>query len=86
MALNSSSRKFTHPNLRLEETPLSTDQTLELVESDHTLCADVLDSWQLRWWLLGQGDAVVVVEPAELRAALAETLESATAVYREDQP
>ena len=70
----------------LEETPLEADQTLELVEGDSFLSASVLDSWQLRWWLLSRGDEVIVVEPAELRAAIAETLESAAAAYREDQP
>ena len=66
----------------LEETPLAADQTLELVESVHYLSASVLDSWQLRWWLLSQGDEVIVVEPAELRTAMAETLEIAAAAYR----
>lgn len=69
----------------LEETPLAADQTLELVEGVHYLTASVLDSWQLRWWLLSQGDEVIVVEPAELRAAMAETLESAAAAYREER-
>jgi len=30
------------------------DQTLELVEGDSFLSASVLDSWQLRWWLLSR--------------------------------
>jgi len=68
----------------LDETPLAADQTLELVEDVHYLTASVLDSWQLRWWLLSQGDEVIVAEPAELRAAIAETLESAAAAYREE--
>jgi predicted DNA-binding transcriptional regulator YafY len=68
----------------LEETPLAADQTLESVEGDFYLRAGVLDTWQLRWWLLSQGDEIIVVEPAELRAALAETLESAAAAYRAD--
>jgi predicted DNA-binding transcriptional regulator YafY len=69
----------------LEETPLAADQSLALVEDVHYLTASVLDSWQLRWWLLSQGDEVIVVEPAELRAEIGETLESAAAFYREDQ-
>ncbi len=68
----------------LEETPLAADQTLEVVEDFPYLTASVLDSWQLRWWLLSQGDEIIVVEPDELRTAMAETLESAAAAYREE--
>lgn len=69
----------------VEETPLAADQTLALVEGVHYLSASVLDSWQLRWWLLSQGDEIIVAEPAELRASIAETLEGAAAAYRKEQ-
>lgn len=52
----------------LRETPLSEDQTLEEVPPDRVaVSGTVHDSMQLRWWLLGFGDGVEVVEPPELR-------------------
>jgi predicted DNA-binding transcriptional regulator YafY len=45
--------------------------------------ASVLDTPQLRWWLLGFGDAVEVVEPKSLRREFAE-MSRAMASYYED--
>lgn len=54
--------------LHLEETPLSGDQTLTPDEPGWVrLTATVQDSQQLRWWLLGFGSQVEVLEPEELR-------------------
>jgi len=52
----------------LSERPLSSDQTLE-IENDGwlRLTATVIDTSELRWWLLGFGDQVEVLAPAELR-------------------
>ena len=46
----------------LAETPLAADQRIE----DDRLTATVLDTWQLRWWILGQGDGIEVLQPAAL--------------------
>ena len=35
--------------------------------------ATVADSWQLRWWILGQGDAVEVRKPVALQRKIATT-------------
>ena len=52
----------------LLETPLSEDQkTLEGDNGELQVDATVLASGQLRWWLLGFGDCVEVLEPVELR-------------------
>lgn len=51
----------------LWETPLSADQVLKPDGDKVRLWATVADSWQFRWWLLGQGSKIVVEQPAWLR-------------------
>lgn len=64
----------------LAETRLSADQTLTEDGDGYLLTATVNDTWQLRWWVLGQGSAIQVLEPEALRdeivAGLRETLAS----------
>jgi predicted DNA-binding transcriptional regulator YafY len=56
----------------LRESPLSADQTLAPESDGQTrVVATVMDTPQLRWWLLGFGDAVEVLKPAMLRRELA---------------
>lgn len=55
----------------LRETPLSDDQVIEDMDDGTVLItANVLDSSQLRWWLLSFGAGVVVIDPAPLRTAM----------------
>ena len=52
----------------LEESPLSEGQVITKHDEETVLVeATVQDTQQLRWWLLGFGDKVEVVEPNELR-------------------
>lgn len=53
----------------LAQTALSSDQTLREEEGTDAVIleATVLDTEELRWWLLGFGDQVEVLEPEELR-------------------
>ncbi|MCP1727638.1 putative DNA-binding transcriptional regulator YafY [Natronospira proteinivora] len=56
----------------LEETPLSKDQTLEAIDQEETrVTATVQNTKQLRWWLMGFGPAVEVIEPKDLREEMA---------------
>jgi predicted DNA-binding transcriptional regulator YafY len=58
----------------LTETPLSDDQRLgNEADGRVRLRATVADTPQLRWWLLGFGDAVEVVGPAVLREWFVQT-------------
>lgn len=63
----------------LAETPLSDDQVLTPQKDDRVLLtATVADTLELKWWLLGFGDNVEVVEPKKMRAkftALAKRLD-----------
>ena len=70
--------------LHLEETPLSVDQRLtEQPDGRVMVEATVADTGQLRWWLLGFGERVEVVEPEGLRGEMVK--QSQRYVSREDQ-
>jgi len=52
----------------LYETPLSTDQTIEDIDTDHVrVSATVPHTKQLEWWLLGFGKQLLVTRPKSLR-------------------
>lgn len=65
----------------LSETPLSTDQTLAIDGARFRLTATVTDSWQLRWWALGQGDAIEIAKPRLLRSEIVEIQKAAIYQY-----
>ncbi len=69
----------------VRETPLSADMQLIKLEQGHCLRATVSNSWQLRWWLLSQGDGLIVEQPLTLRQQMAETLSNAAAQYQAAQ-
>lgn len=66
----------------LEETPLGEDQEYTTRGGDRQVHVSVPDSWQLRWWILSQGEEVQVLRPAALRREIAATLEQAWKAYR----
>ena len=70
----------------LRETALSEDQEIRIRADRTTVRATVADSWQLRWWLLGQGDAVEVLKPAALRREIAETCRRMATMYERGNP
>lgn len=66
----------------LKETPLSLDQQIEPDQADWVrLQATVPDTAQLRWWLLGFGDQVEVLEPSTLRDEFANMTQSLHSTY-----
>lgn len=69
----------------LHERPLARDQKIgDADASDFVqVQATVADTQQLRWWLLGFGDKVEVLEPAALRAEFATVFTSLAAAYGE---
>jgi len=68
----------------LRETPLSRDQRLTDENGAVRIEATVLDTSQLRWWLLAFGDKVTVLEPASLREEFAKTAQSMNALYQDN--
>ena len=66
----------------LYESPLAEDQTLTAVGEDRVrLQATVMDTPQLRWWLLAFGDNVEIKEPLALRRAFAKVATEMVKAY-----
>lgn len=66
----------------LEENRLSEDQVIKQVSGGRCrLTATVPDSWQLGFWILSQGDGIVVEQPAQLRRSIQERLRDALDGY-----
>lgn len=67
----------------LHETPLAADQRLtEIGPGTLRLAVTVPDTAQLRWWLLGFGDAVEALRPKSLRSEFATITRAMAARYR----
>ena len=68
----------------LEESPISAQQTLSPKDSSgyRILVADVLDTWQLRWWILGEAERIEILGPPELRENIVSSLNSASELYK----
>lgn len=73
-----------HQARLIRETPLSADMQLEPLTQGFQLQATVTNSWQLHWWILSLGDALVVQAPATLRQQISDTLRRAAAAYAPD--
>jgi predicted DNA-binding transcriptional regulator YafY len=66
----------------LAETPLSLDQEMDpIADGWIRVYATVNDTWQLRWWLLGQGAAVEVCSPEGIRDEIRTVLHNAARPY-----
>ena len=65
----------------LQETPLAQDQSLKPAEDGYALTATLKNTWQLRWWILSQGPAIVITSPAKLRREIADELSKAADRY-----
>lgn len=67
--------------LHLQETPLSEDQHLVPEEDGFRVEGTVPNTAQLRWWILGFGDQVEVLEPPELRKEISATVQGMAKAY-----
>jgi predicted DNA-binding transcriptional regulator YafY len=69
--------------MHLLDTPLAEDQIIEEVDDYRLeLTATVLHTAQLDWWLRSFASEVEVIEPRELREAMAEQAEWLVRKYR----
>lgn len=75
--------RFTTPAVEhLRETPLSLDQQIEPdLHGWMRVHATVPDSAQLRWWLMGFGDKVEVLEPLSLHEEFVKMTQSLHGIY-----
>lgn len=65
----------------LAETPMSIDQKIVDAKEGANILATVIDSWQLRWWILSKGDNIKVLRPAGLSKEIYSTLKKAAKQY-----
>ena len=65
----------------LIERPLTPHQTAVADETGLTIAAEVADSEELRWWILGFGPLVEVLEPRRLRSEVAALVQKMAARY-----
>jgi predicted DNA-binding transcriptional regulator YafY len=68
----------------LSEFPLSLDQKISPSKDTNwqKISASVLDSHELRWWLLSQGDAIKIIKPIKLQKWLIETIDNTKDLYK----
>ncbi|ODS63799.1 MAG: hypothetical protein ABS41_04825 [Arenimonas sp. SCN 70-307] len=71
----------------IEENRLSADQTISETEDPKWMLvkAKVNDTEQLRWWLYGYADRIVIVRPLALRRTFASSLLDACGLYSIEQ-
>lgn len=72
---------FGHSIDHLFETHLSDDQTIVKKEGCHLLKANIRDTQELRWWLLGFGRWIEVVKPNSLRQEIRKTIGDMANIY-----
>ena len=65
----------------LNETPLSNDQKIDRNGDKNKLTASIENTWQLKWWLLSQGNGIEVIKPQKLRKKIKEELSNALNQY-----
>ena len=66
----------------LQETSWHPSQKLELKKDDTVIMTlNVVDSWDLRSWILGWGDEVEVLEPESLRRQIQLVVDSLADIY-----
>lgn len=67
----------------LGETPLELKQELGAERNDgwRTVSARVRDTWQLRWWILSEGDRMVIDSPPAIREFIATTAAKLVGFY-----
>jgi len=66
----------------LYESKLANDQTIKIIDENSVeITATVPDSHEMRWWLMGFGDLVEVLEPKALRTEFVETAKNLNELY-----
>jgi len=81
--INFKARISDHLAEMLEETPLI--ETQKITDKNETgyrqVTAIIPDTWQLKWWVLGEGQRIEVLAPASFREEIATTLKEAGNYY-----
>lgn len=68
--------------IHLYETPINHNQIIEKTNDGYLIVkVTTADNAQLKWWILGFGDQVEVIEPANLRQAISAIGQSMSRIY-----
>ena len=72
-----------HLAVMLEETPLANSQQITKQDSSgyREIKVTIPNTWQLRWWILGEGERIEVLEPDGLRQEIIRTLNESEKNY-----
>lgn len=67
----------------LEESPISDRQSITPKDDSgyRIIEADVLETWQLRWWILGEAERIEILQPEALRQTILNNLKMAFEQY-----
>lgn len=68
----------------ISETPIAQDMSLTPMEDGAMMRATVIDSWELRWWILSHAGSIRVDKPKDLKHAIKERLQLALTLHSED--
>ena len=78
-----SMRMSSHVARSVAETPISSDQHLEEISPGiFHFSGTILDSSELRWWILSNGDGIEVLEPESLRMTIGEIVNKMHSFYK----
>lgn len=65
----------------VSETRIAEDQTIEPIDDGYLLTARTRETIELKWWILGMGDRIEVIEPASLRREIHRTVSATLKQY-----
>lgn len=68
----------------LTETPISKDQIVKPQGDRWQLTASVLDSWQLRWWILSHGAGIQILKPISMATEIIANLRQSLKQYENE--
>lgn len=69
----------------VHETPISNDMALTATQDGAVMKATVLDTWELRWWILSHAGSIRIDAPATLRADIARRLKQALELHHDNK-
>lgn len=64
------------------ETRLSPEQKIKYVDDGLIISAEIHETIELKWWILGMGDRIKVLKPETLKQDIAKTTKAAAKLYK----
>ncbi len=64
------------------ETRLSPDQKIKYVDDGLIVSAEINETIELKWWILGMGDRIKVIQPKNLQQDISQTIKATADLYK----